>query len=142
MGNQKLTDGLKSTKAVDKQMNLVEAQTKQFIGERQGAWELHYNNQEIQLRKKADTNKELLQKHQVESQDLHTQMRTTTNSLESLLENHRQSDNQKTGERQSDLQSQCKIFSSFSELLSSELHARDSDIANYLFSVNQQSVKK
>ena len=68
-------------------------------------------------------------------------MRTTTNSLESLLENHRQNDNQKTGERQSDLQSQCKVFSSFSELLSSELHARDSDIANYLFSVanNQQS---
>ena len=68
-------------------------------------------------------------------QDLHSQMRTTSNSLESLLENHRHSDNRKTGERQSDLQSQCKVFSSFSELLSSELHARDSDIANYLFSV-------
>ena len=68
-------------------------------------------------------------------QDLHTQMRTTTNSLESLLESHRQSDNQKTGERQSDLQSQCKIFSSFSEFLSSELHARDSDIANFMFSL-------
>ena len=66
--NQKLTDGLKSTKAVDKQMNLVESQTKQFIGERQGAWELHYNSQEMQLREKADTNKELLQKHQAESQ--------------------------------------------------------------------------
>ena len=71
-------------------------------------------------------------------QDLHTQMRTTTNSLESLLETHRQSDNQKTGERQSDLQSQCKMFSSFSELLSSELHARDSDIANFMFSMANQ----
>jgi len=142
--SQKLSDGVKTAKAVDKKLDLVESQTKQFIGERQGAWELHYNNQEIQLRKKADTNKELLQKHQSESQDLHSQMRTTSNSVESLLENHRHSDNQKTGERQSDLQSQCKMFSSFSELLSSELHARDSDIANYLFSVanSQKSVKK
>ena len=150
----KISDGQMATKSVNKRLDQVEAQTKQFIGERQGAWELHYNNQEIQLRKKADTNKELLQKHQSESQvrltlilharfsypllrfqDLHSQMRTTSNSLESLLENHRHSDNRKTGERQSDLQSQCKMFSSFSELLSSELHARDSDIANYLFSV-------
>ena len=150
----KIADGQMATKSVNKRLDQVEAQTKQFIGERQGAWELHYNNQEIQLRKKADTNKELLQKHQSESQvrltlilharfsypllrfqDLHSQMRTTSNSLESLLENHRHSDNRKTGERQSDLQSQCKMFSSFSELLSSELHARDSDIANYLFSV-------
>ena len=66
--SQKITDGVTSTKAVTKRLDLVEAQTKQFIGERQGAWELHYNNQEIQLRKKADTNKELLQKHQAESQ--------------------------------------------------------------------------
>ena len=66
--NQKLTDGMKSNKAVDKHLDVVESQTKQFIGERQGAWELHYNSQEIQLRKKADTNKELLQKHQAESQ--------------------------------------------------------------------------
>ena len=132
---EKVGEGTSSNTAVTNKLDLVEAQTKQFIGERQGAWELHYNNQEIQLRKKADTNKELLQKHQTESQDLHSQMRTTSNSLESLLENHRQTDNRKTGERQSDLSSQCKTFSSFSELLSSELHARDSDIANYLFSV-------
>ena len=49
-------------------------------------------------------------------------MRTTSNSLESLLENHRHSDNRKTGERQSDLQSQCKMFSSFSELLWGHVH--------------------
>ena len=64
----KISDGHVATKSVNKRLDLVEAQTKQFIGERQGAWELHYNNQEIQLRKKADTNKELLQKHQSESQ--------------------------------------------------------------------------
>ena len=68
---QKITAGLASTLAVTGRLDQVEAQTKQFIGERQGAWELHYNNQEIQLRKKADTNKELLQKHQVESQVSH-----------------------------------------------------------------------
>ena len=65
---QKISEGLASTAAVSGRLDQVETQTKQFIGERQGAWELHYNNQEIQLRKKADTNKELLQKHQVESQ--------------------------------------------------------------------------
>ena len=64
----KISDGQVATKSVNKRLDLVEAQTKQFIGERQGAWELHYSNQEIQLRKKADTNKELLQKHQSESQ--------------------------------------------------------------------------
>ena len=57
---------------------------------------------------------------------------------EDQFDDHRQSDNQKTGERQSDLQSQCKIFSSFSEFLSSELHARDSDIANFMFSLENQ----
>ena len=67
-------------------------------------------------------------------QDLHSLVRTATNSLESLLETHKQSDSQKTGERQTDLAAQCKTFGSFTELLSSELHARDSDIANYLFS--------
>ena len=66
--SQKISDGVTSSKTVNKKLDLVETQTKQFIGERQGAWELHYNNQEIQLRKKADTNKELLQKHQTESQ--------------------------------------------------------------------------
>ena len=65
---QKISEGIASSKAVTGRLDRVEAQTKQFIGERQGSWELHYNNQEIQLRKKADTNKELLQKHQVESQ--------------------------------------------------------------------------
>ena len=65
---EKVGEGTSSNTAVTNKLDLVEAQTKQFIGERQGAWELHYNNQEIQLRKKADTNKELLQKHQVESQ--------------------------------------------------------------------------
>ena len=49
-------------------MDVLEQQTKQFIGERQGAWELHYSNQEIGLRKKADKNKELLQLHQTEAQ--------------------------------------------------------------------------
>ena len=73
--SQKLSDGVKNAKAVDKKLDLVESQTKQFIGERQGAWELHYNNQEIQLRKKADTNKELLQKHQSESQVVQYQLR-------------------------------------------------------------------
>ena len=65
---EKVGEGTSSNTAVTNKLDLVEAQTKQFIGERQGAWELHYNNQEIQLRKKADTNKELLQKHQSESQ--------------------------------------------------------------------------
>ena len=37
-------------------------------GERQGAWELHYSNQELGLRKKADKNKELLQAHQSKAQ--------------------------------------------------------------------------
>ena len=70
---QKITEGIASSKAVTGRLDRVEAQTKQFIGERQGSWELHYNNQEIQLRKKADTNKELLQKHQVESQVKHNE---------------------------------------------------------------------
>jgi len=94
---------------------------------------LHYSNQEIQLRKKADKNKELLQKHQSQSQDLHSLVRTDTNSLESVLETHRQSDSRKTGERQADLQAQCKNMGTFTELISSELHARDSDMANYFF---------
>merc|ERR1712228_930681 len=129
----KISDGQVATKSVNKNLDKVEVQTKQFIGERQGAWELHYSNQEIQLRKKADKNKELLQKHQSQSQDLHSLVRAATNSLESVLESHRQSDSRKTTERQADLQAQCKNIGSFTELLSSELHARDSDLANYFF---------
>ena len=60
-------------------------------------------------------------------------MRTATNSLEGVLESHRQSDSRKTAERQADLQAQCKNMGTFTELLSSELHARDSDLANYFF---------
>ena len=57
-----------NNKAVESKLDVLEQQTKQFIGERQGAWELHYSNQEIGLRKKADKNKELLQRHQTEAQ--------------------------------------------------------------------------
>ena len=57
-----------NNKAVESKLDVLEQQTKQFIGERQGAWELHYSNQEIGLRKKADKNKELLQLHQTEAQ--------------------------------------------------------------------------
>ena len=57
-----------ANKAVTSKLDRVELQSKQFVGERQGSWELHYSNQEAQLRKKADKNKELLQKHQAESQ--------------------------------------------------------------------------
>ena len=57
-----------NNKAVGSKLDVLEQQTKQFIGERQGAWELHYSNQEIGLRKKADKNKELLQLHQTEAQ--------------------------------------------------------------------------
>jgi len=130
---QKVKDSVTENKVITKKLDLVEVQNKQFIGERQGAWELHYSNQEIQLRKKADKNKELLQKHQSQSQDLHSLVRTATNSLESVLETHRQSDSRKTGERQADLQAQCKNMGTFTELISSELHARDSDMANYFF---------
>ena len=67
-----LLDKLRSTeannKAVVSRLDVLEQQAKQFIGERQGAWELHYSNQEIGLRKKADKNKELLQLHQTEAQ--------------------------------------------------------------------------
>jgi hypothetical protein len=129
----KIEESVTENKIINKNLDKVEVQTKQFIGERQGAWELHYSNQEIQLRKKADKNKELLQKHQSESQDLHSLVRTATNSLEAVLETHRQSDSRKTAERQADLQGQCKNMGTFTELLSSELHARDSDLANYFF---------
>lgn len=143
---QKVEQSVTENKVINKNLDKVELQTKQFIGERQGAWELHYSNQEIQLRKKADKNKELLQKHQSQSQDLHSLVRTATNSLESVLETHRQSDSRKTAERQADLQSQCKNMGTFTELLSSELHARDSDLANYFFNSGRDekgtSVKK
>jgi len=129
----KIEESVTGNKMINKNLDKVEVQTKQFIGERQGAWELHYSNQEIQLRKKADKNKELLQKHQSESQDLHSLVRAATNSLEGVLESHRQSDSRKTAERQADLQAQCKNMGTFTELLSSELHARDSDLANYFF---------
>ena len=65
---QKVEQSVTENKVINKNLDKVEVQTKQFIGERQGAWELHYSNQEIQLRKKADKNKELLQKHQSQSQ--------------------------------------------------------------------------
>ena len=65
---QKVEQSVTENKVINKNLDKVEIQTKQFIGERQGAWELHYSNQEIQLRKKADKNKELLQKHQSQSQ--------------------------------------------------------------------------
>jgi len=130
---QKVEESISENKAINKNLDNVELQMKQFIGERQGAWEFHYSNQEIQLRKKADKNKEILQKHQSQSQDLHSLVRAATNSLESVLESHRQSDSRKTTERQADLQAQCKNIGSFTELLSSELHARDSDLANYFF---------
>eukprot|EP00092_Neocalanus_flemingeri_P004593 GFUD01004944.1.p1 GENE.GFUD01004944.1~~GFUD01004944.1.p1 ORF type:complete len:756 (+),score=168.58 GFUD01004944.1:860-3127(+) len=130
---QKVEESVTDNKVSNKKVDQVELQTKQFIGERQGAWELHYSNQEIQLRKKTDKNKEILQKHQSQSQDLHSLVRTATNSLESVLETHRQSDSRKTAERQADLQAQCKNMGTFTELLSSELHARDSDMANYFF---------
>lgn len=143
---QKVEQSVVENKVINKNLDKVEIQTKQFIGERQGAWELHYSNQEIQLRKKADKNKELLQKHQSQSQDLHSLVRTATNSLESVLETHRQSDSRKTAERQADLQAQCKNMGTFTELLSSELHARDSDLANYFFNSGRDekdtSVKK
>lgn len=143
---QKVEQSVTENKVINKNLDKVEIQTKQFIGERQGAWELHYSNQEIQLRKKADKNKELLQKHQSQSQDLHSLVRTATNSLESVLETHRQSDSRKTAERQADLQAQCKNMGTFTELLSSELHARDSDLANYFFNSGRDekdtSVKK
>lgn len=143
---QKVEQSVAENKVINKNLDKVEIQTKQFIGERQGAWELHYSNQEIQLRKKADKNKELLQKHQSQSQDLHSLVRTATNSLESVLETHRQSDSRKTAERQADLQAQCKNMGTFTELLSSELHARDSDLANYFFNSGRDekdtSVKK
>jgi len=144
---QKVEQSVTENKVINKNLDKVEVQTKQFIGERQGAWELHYSNQEIQLRKKADKNKELLQKHQSQSQDLHSLVRTATNSLESVLETHRQSDSRKTAERQADLQGQCKNMGTFTELLSSELHARDSDLANYFFNSGRDekdtsSVKK
>merc|ERR1712013_513032 len=86
----KIEESVTGNKMINKNLDKVEVQTKQFIGERQGAWELHYCNQEIQLRKKADKNKELLQKHQSESQDLHSLVRAATNSLEGVLESHRQ----------------------------------------------------
>jgi len=112
-----------------------------FIGERQGAWELHYSNQEIGLRKKADKNKELLQLHQTEAQDLHSLVRTATNSLETMLESQRAADSRTTGERQADLQAQCKATGTFTELVTSELHARDSDLANYFFNEGRDQKK-
>jgi len=129
----KVKDSVAENKLINKKLNQVEVETKQFIGERQGAWELHYSNQEVQLRKKADKNKELLQKHQSQSQDLHSLVRTATNSLDSVLETHHQTDSRQTGARQEDLQAQCRNIGTFTELLSSELHARDSDMANYFF---------
>jgi hypothetical protein len=65
---EKVRAGQADNSAVVGRLDLLEQQAKQFIGERQGAWELHYSNQEIGLRKKADTNKELLQLHQTEAQ--------------------------------------------------------------------------
>merc|ERR1719266_2085939 len=127
-----------NNKAVGSKLDVLEQQTKQFIGERQGAWELHYSNQEIGLRKKADKNKELLQRHQTEAQDLHSLVRTATNSLETMLESQRAADSRTTGERQADLQAQCKATGTFTELVTSELHARDSDLANYFFNEGRE----
>jgi len=140
-----LLDKVKSSqannKAVESKLDVLEQQTKQFIGERQGAWELHYSNQEIGLRKKADKNKELLQLHQTEAQDLHSLVRTATNSLETMLESQRAADSRTTGERQADLQAQCKATGTFTELVTSELHARDSDLANYFFNEGRDQKK-
>ena len=46
----------------------VGLQVKQQIEERQGAWDSHYANSEIMLRKKADSNMQILKKHQVQTQ--------------------------------------------------------------------------
>jgi len=136
-----LLDKLRATevnnKAVVSRLDVLEQQAKQFIGERQGAWELHYSNQEIGLRKKADKNKELLQRHQSEAQDLHSLVRTATNSLETMLETQRAKDSRTTAERQADLQAQCKATGTFTELVTGELHARDSDLANHFFNENR-----
>jgi len=118
-------------KTVGVEADKVEVQGKQMVEERQGAWELHYSNAEIMFRKKSDTNKQILQKHQLQTQETHSSLRQFSNELESLAEQKRQSDATNTRERQADIQAQCKNVAGFARLLSSELHARDSDLANY-----------
>ena len=76
-----------NNKVVGSKLDVLEQQTKQFIGERQGAWELHYSNQEIGLRKKADKNKELLQLHQTEAQVVMTKLKGR--SMSCFLERRR-----------------------------------------------------
>lgn len=128
-GNSENTEA--AIKTLGTELRKVELQGKQMVGERQGAWELHYSNSELMLRKKADTNKELLQKHQVQTQETHSSLLQFSNELEKMTEKSRQKDNTHTTERQADLQAACKNVAGFSHLLSSELHARDSDLANY-----------
>jgi hypothetical protein len=60
-------------------------------------------------------------------------VRAATNSLESVLETQRTKDSRTTGERQADLATQCKAMGTFTELVTGELHARDSELANYFF---------
>ena len=98
-------------------------------------------------------------------------VRTATNSLETMLESQRAADSRTTGERQADLQvafyllflilhtakestqftaalyadvllqAQCKATGTFTELVTSELHARDSDLANYFFNEGRDQKK-
>ena len=91
---------------------------------------------------------------------MHSLVRTATNSLETMLESQRAADSRTTGERQADLQvriftphhrilwfcfsfvpvwqAQCKATGTFTELVTSELHARDSDLANYFFNEGRE----
>ena len=93
------------------------------------------------------------------TQDLHSLVRSASNSLESVLETQRASDLRNTAERQSDLQvflvhvflcwclifyhmftlqTQCKSMGTFTELMTSELHARDSELAKYFFNEGRE----
>ena len=69
-------------------------------------------------------------------------MRSAVNSLESAIQTYHQRDTEKTGERQADLKAQCKNMGSFTQLLSSELHARDADLATYFFNSDTKSTVK
>ena len=66
-------------------------------------------------------------------QSIHGSLRSASNVLEAVVEEQREESARFTGEREADVQGQCKVVSSFTEMMTSELHARDSDLANFFF---------
>ena len=64
----KVEESVGKNKDVKKVVDKVKLEAERFTGERQGSWELHYSNQEMEMRRKADVNKDILQKHQSEAQ--------------------------------------------------------------------------